>query len=80
MITVEKDKQAEEIFIHGSPESLRDFAKKLWAIAEKSDTKGKYKEQLTPDSDSDTYLSTKLHGEPGKHSVIKKLTISSRTG
>ena len=76
MITIEKDKQAEEIFIHGSPESLREFAKELWAIAEKSESKGKHKKQLTTKSEHE--LSTKLQGEKGKHTIIKKLTISGR--
>jgi len=78
MITIEKDSTAEEIYIHGTPESLREFAKKLWAIAEKSETKGKHKEQITTKTDSDPQLSNQLQGEPNKHSIIKKLTISSR--
>ncbi len=36
MLSIEKNSKAEEIFIHGSPEELREFAKKLWAIAEKT--------------------------------------------
>ncbi|NTS76804.1 hypothetical protein HR060_07960 [Catenovulum sp. SM1970] len=79
MITIEKDAKAEEIFIHGSPESLREFAKKLWAISEKGETKGKHKEQLTTKKGSQIELSTKLQGEPRKHSVIKKLTICTKT-
>lgn len=79
MLSIEKDKQAEEIFIHGSPQDLREFAKQLWAIAEKGETKGKHKEQLTTKSDSELQLSSKLAGEPAKHSVIKKLTICSQS-
>ncbi|GAA6170158.1 hypothetical protein [Sessilibacter corallicola] len=78
MITIEKDSKAEEIFIHATPEDLREFAKKLWAISEKADTKGKHKEQLTTKRDADVFLSTELQSEPQKHSIIKKLTISSR--
>lgn len=76
MITIEKDLKAEEIYIHGTPESLRELAKKLWGISEKGETKGKHKEQLTNKSSSDPELSSKLKGESGKHSVIRKLTIS----
>lgn len=79
MITVEKDLNAEEIFIYATSEDLREFAKKLWAISEKADTKGKHKEQFTTKAGSDVELSTKLQGEPRKHSVIKKLTINSVT-
>ena len=79
MITIEKDANAEEIFIHATPEDLREFAKKLWAISEKADVKGKHKEQLTTKKGADVELSTVLQGEPNKHSVIKKLTISSRS-
>ncbi len=78
MITIEKDSKAEEIFIHATPEDLREFAKKLWAISEKADTHGKHKEQLTTKRDADVFLSTELQSEPQKHSIIKKLTISSR--
>ncbi len=78
MITIEKDSKAEEIFIHATPEDLREFAKKLWAISEKADTQGKHKEQLTTKRDADVFLSTELQSEPQKHSIIKKLTISSR--
>jgi len=77
MITVEKDSKAEEVFIHATPEDLREFAKKLWAISEKAETKGKHKEQLTTKAGSDIELSAKVKGEPSKHSVIKKLTICS---
>ncbi|GEM_PF-4264851 len=40
MITVEKDLNAEEIFIHATPEDLRKLAKKLWEIAEEGEIKG----------------------------------------
>lgn len=78
MITIEKDAKAEEIFIHAAPEDLREFAKRLWAISEKGESKGKHKEQLTAKHSVDAELSTKLQGEPRKHSVIKKLTISCK--
>ena len=77
MITVEKDSKAEEIFIHATPDDLREFAKKLWAISEKAETKGKHKEQFTSKAGSDVELSMKLKGERNKHCVIKKLTICS---
>ena len=78
MITIEKDSNAEEVFIYGSPEDLRVLAKELWAIAEKGETKGKHREQLTTKTNSNIELSTKLHGEARKYSVIKKLSIISR--
>jgi len=77
MITIEKDTKAEEIFIHAAPEDLRGFAKKLWEISEKAETKGKHKERLTTKLDSDIELSTRPLVDGGKHSVVKKLTISS---
>jgi hypothetical protein len=78
MITVEKDAKAEEIFIHATPEDLREFAKTLWAISQKAELKGKHKEQLTTKKDSDVKLSSSLNSDSGKHSVIKKLTIHSK--
>ena len=77
MITIEKDTNAEEIFIHATPEDLREFAKKLWALSEKADIKGKHKEQFTTQSSSDPQLSTRPKGDPKKVSVVKTLTISS---
>ena len=56
MITVEKDANAEEMFIHASPEDLTEFAKQLWAISQRAETKGKHKEQLTASGD-DAWLS-----------------------
>ena len=78
MLSIEKDSTAEEIFIHGTPEALREFAKKLWAVAEKGEAKGKHKEHLTTKSSSDPELSTKLQGDPSKYSVVKKSSICSR--
>ena len=40
MLTIEKDSKAEKICIHGTPESLRELAKKMWAIAEETESKG----------------------------------------
>ena len=78
MLTIEKDSKAEEVCIHGTPESLRELAKKLWVIAEKSESIGKCQEQLTTEMGADPELSTKLQGEAGKYSVINKLTICGR--
>jgi len=78
MITIEKDLKAEEIFIYAAPEDLRELAKKLWAISEKADLKGKHTERLTTKRGTDVELCTQLQGEVGEFSVIEKLTISSR--
>jgi len=78
MITLEKDVKAEEIFIHATPEDLREFAKELWAISQKAEDKGKHKQEMTASTSEDAWLSPKLQGEPKKHSVIKKLTISCK--
>ena len=74
MITIEKDALAEEVFIHATPEDMREFAKLLWTLSEKADAKGVHKQQYTTKDE----LSSQLKGEPRKHSVIKKLTISCR--
>ena len=79
MITLEKDSNAEEVFIHATPEDLREFAKELWAISQKAETKGKHKEEMKASSGTGSWLSSKLQGEPRKHSIIKKLTISCRS-
>lgn len=59
MITIEKDSKAEEIFIHADPEELRGFAKMLWQISEKAESKGKHKEQFTTKIDSEIELASK---------------------
>jgi hypothetical protein len=41
MLTVEKDKEAEQIFIHGSPEGLRWLASRLEAIAAETEKSGR---------------------------------------
>ena len=79
MLSIEKDQSAEHIYLHGSAEDLREFAKKLWAIAEKAETKGKHSEQLTTQPQSDPQLSTTLQGEPKKHRVIKTVNICGRS-
>ncbi len=80
MITIEKDARAEEIFIHATPEDLREFAKALWAISQKAELKGKHKEQLTTKKGSHVELSSIAKSDSGKHSLIKKLTIHSKVG
>ncbi len=64
-----------EICIHGSPESLREFAKKLWILAEKSESQGKSNEQFTTSTNSEPELSNKLKSEADMFSIIKKLTV-----
>jgi len=78
MLTIEKDSKAEEICIHGTPESLRELAKKLWVIAEKSETQGKHHERITTAKGSDPELSTQLQGKAGEYSVINTLAICGR--
>lgn len=77
MITIERDSKFEEVFIHAAPEDLRGLAKKLWAISEKAEAKGKHSEELTAKDDSEIELSTKPIVDNGKHVVVKKLTVSS---
>ncbi len=79
MITIEKDLKAEEIFIHATPEDLRELAKKLWAISEKADANGNYQEQLTTQAGADVELCKALKGESDQYSLIEKLTICSHT-
>ncbi len=44
MLSIGKDRSAEYIYLYGSAEDLREFAKKLWAIAEQSERKGQHSE------------------------------------
>jgi hypothetical protein len=77
MITIERDSNFDEVFIHAAPEDLRFLAKKLWAISEKAEANGEHSEQLSSDDYSEIELSTKPKLDNGKNTVVKKLTISS---
>ena len=40
MLTIEKDKEAEQIYIHGSPSQLRWLASRLTSIADQAEKAG----------------------------------------
>ncbi len=77
MLSIEKDSHAEEICIHGTPEDLREFAKKLWAIAEKGESRGVHQEQFSTSFSSDPELSTTLQGDSDEFSIVTRLTVCS---
>lgn len=75
MLTVEKDAKAQTMCLHGSPESLRMLAKKLWAIAEKAESEGHYHEQLSSQTGVEPTLTTQLQGKSGQYTLVHKLGI-----
>ena len=75
LLSIEKDSKAEEIRLHGSPESLRMLAKKLWAIAEQAETSGHFSEQLTSHKGAEPELTTQLQGDPKTFSLVHTLGI-----
>lgn len=80
MLTIEKNKNADEIFIHATPEDLRGFAKKLWQLSNEAEDKGMHKEQFNTSLESDIELSNGPCLNAKQNSIIKKITISSKPG
>ena len=77
-LSLEKNHDASEIYLHGSPESLRILAKKLWAIAEAAENQGQHSEQLST-SGADAELTSHLQGDAADFSLLHHLVISART-
>ncbi len=75
LLTVEKDANAEEICLHGTPESLRMFAKKLWAIADAAETDGNHHQRLNTREGPEPDLTTELQGDAASYSLVHTLTV-----
>ena len=75
MLTVEKDKEAEQIYIHGSPEKLRWLASRLEAIANEAEKSGQSHDHfMTPDWGGEE-LTNEAQGEKESHALINHLII-----
>jgi len=75
MLTVEKDKDAEHIYIHGSPEKLRWLASRLEAIANEAEKSGRSHDHfMTPDWGGEE-LTNAPQGEKESHALINHLIV-----
>ncbi len=75
LLTVEKDAHAEEICLHGTPESLRMFAKHLWAIADAAETAGNHHQRFSSHEGAEPDLTTELQGDAARYSLVHTLTV-----
>ncbi|WP_148669339.1 Imm32 family immunity protein [Parashewanella tropica] len=75
MLTVEKDENAEQVFIHGSPEELRWLASRLEAIASQAEKSGNSHDHFMTENWGGHELTTELIGNPESHKIINHLVI-----
>ena len=78
-MTAKKEAPAEQIFIHASPEDLREFAKKLWAISEKADSQGQQQAQLSTAFGNDVELTAKVDGVANQQTLFTEFNICCKT-
>lgn len=75
MLTVEKDKDAEQIFIHGSPEELRQLAAKLVAIAGQAERSGQSHDHFMSAEWGGGELGSNLRGSKESSAIINHVVV-----
>lgn len=75
MLTVERDQEAEQIYIHGSPEKLRWLASRIEAIASAAEKSGHAHDHLMTESWGGSELSSEIQGKNESFSIINHLVI-----
>jgi len=75
MLTVEKDNECEEIFIHGSPDKLRWLASRITAVAEEAESQGQAHDHLMTEEWAGSELDSDAQGSNEGHEIVNKLTI-----
>ena len=75
MLTVEKDRNAEQAYIHGSPEKLKWLASRLIAIAHQAEKFGHAHDHFMTDDWGGNELTNELIGNLESHSVINHLVV-----
>ena len=75
MLTVEKDEDAQQVYIHGSPEKLRWLASRLEAIANQAEKSGHSHDHFMTEDWGGNELTNELLGNPESHSIINHLII-----
>ena len=75
MLTVEKDRNAEQVYIHGSPEKLRWLASRLEAIANQAEKSSHAHDHFMTDDWGGNELTNELIGNPESHSIINHLIV-----
>lgn len=75
MLTVEKDQNAEQIFIHGSPEQLRWLASRLEAIASETEKSGHAHDHFMTSEWGGSELTSEIQGGKESHEIINQLIV-----
>ena len=75
MLTVEKDKDAEQVYIHGSPEQLRWLARRLDAIALQAEKTGQSHDHFMTEDWGGNELTNELMGNPESYTIVNHLIV-----
>ncbi|WP_193754327.1 Imm32 family immunity protein [Microbulbifer sp. Q7] len=75
MLTVERDEECEQIYIHGSPDRLRWLASRLQAIANEAEKSGQSHDHLMSEDWGGSELSNELQGKKESHSIVNHLIV-----
>ncbi|WP_416306970.1 Imm32 family immunity protein [Neptunicella sp. SCSIO 80796] len=75
MLTVEKDKDAQQVYIHGSPEKLRWLASRLEAIANQTEKSGHSHDHFMTEDWGGSELTNEVQGSPESHSIVNHLIV-----
>jgi hypothetical protein len=75
MLSIEKDKDAEQVYIHGSPDKLRWLASRLEAIAAQAEKSGNAHDHFMTEDWGGNELSNKLQGKNESDSIVHQLIV-----
>ena len=75
MLTVERDKEAEQVFIHGSPNQLRWLASRLEAIATEAEKSGQAHDHFMTQDWGGNELTNEPQGGKESHTIINQLIV-----
>ena len=75
MLSVEKDQNAEQVLIHGSPDQLRWLASRLEAIANEAEKSGHSHDHFMTKEWGGDELTSELQGEKESHELINHLIV-----
>lgn len=75
MLSIEKDKDAEQVYIHGSPDKLRWLASRLEPIANQAEKSGNAHDHFMTEAWGGNELSNQLQGKKESDSIVHHLVV-----
>ena len=75
ILTVEKDKEAEQVFIHGTPGELKWLASRIIAIANEAEKSGSSHDHFMTEDWGGNALSIELQGKKESHEIVNHLAV-----